>query len=76
MMRRISINANEQRTYNDKVLKIIPKLAVGTHVYFRDFFIGEPTSSRIGRKLFEDVIDRKVCLKLLGSYAREGYIVI
>ena len=72
---KITLNSAEKRVYTDKIVDVIPTLPPGTY-QFKDFFNGQPTSARLGRMLYQDVVNNIFPnVKLLGKLAREGYII-
>ena len=74
-MRKVILNSDELKEYDNKVINIIPTLPLGTY-YFRDFFKGQATSPRIARRLYEDVSDNVFPkVTLAGKLAREGYVI-
>lgn len=75
-MRKVILNSDELKEYNNKVINVIPTLTPGTY-YFRDFFKGQATSPRIARRLYEDVSDKVFSrVTLVGKLSREGYVIL
>lgn len=68
------LNEAEQKTYDTCIVSKLPTL----HgiFFFKDFFPNQATSARIGRKFREDVTSNLFPnVKLVGTLAREGYII-
>ena len=72
---KIVLNVNEEKTYNDKIVNVIPQLAAKIYFY-SDFFKGQATSARIARKFYEDVYNKVFRrVSLVGTRSREGYVI-
>lgn len=74
-MKKIVLNSDELREYNNKIIKVISTFTSGTY-YFKDFFKGQATSPRIARRFYEDVRDKNFTkVTLVGKLSREGYVI-
>ncbi len=72
---KITLNTMELNDYN-VIISTIPTLPKGTHIFFRDFFIGRSASQRVARKLREDVGDGTISgIALAGTKSHQGYII-
>lgn len=74
-MRYITLNSKETADYN-RILAQIDTLEPGKTYFFRDFFPDRTASTRVARKLYEDVSRNWIPrVKLAGTLSREGYVV-
>ncbi len=71
--KRIVLSAAEEKEYQEKIVNVIPQCK--GKKYYKDFYkSGEVTSTRIGRRFYEDVVDGKFPnVTLVGKRARDGY---
>jgi len=74
-MRKVILNSDELREYNNKVVNVIPTLPPGTY-FIKDFFGSDPSVPRIARKFYEDVVAGIYPnVSLAKKRSRDGYVI-